>query len=613
MVSEESPPGGRGSRPARILLPPALLMAAAAAGAVAAVAPPARLAVGLIGALCTVLVLAVAAEAVRRGHHTRQVREHFTERLEFLERRLAGHDEETVRLSSRLIPDAVFRLKQGESPDEVIRAVVDEDPAHRDLPRPQRLLLRSVLETVDEEEARREISQRAFVNIARRVQAIVHQQAAELRGMEEDYGRSPEVFDDLLRIDHGTALIGRLADSIAVLGGARPGRQWPRPVPLFSVLRGAMSRILEYQRIELHSIVKVAVKGSAVEPLIHACAELLDNATRYSPPQTKVHVTAVEVQSGIAIEIEDGGVSLSEEARARAERILSAPEAGSEIQDLGETPRLGLAVVGRLSRMYDLRVSLRQSAYGGVRAVLVAPHDMLTTGPAPGLAHGIGASAVPRIDEDGTLVTAVATKKRRPTGPVPSPVLPPQRTAEPPAPQRAASAPAEDEAPVVTEWTAMGLPQRRSRVKTPLSQRIAEARAEEAARQAAESASASAASVTERMAPGGPRQNAPDPGPEPGLWVEAFMEGVHGGDRGAGTDQAGEPRAAADAGRLPEAAPLPGAAPGAEPPPADGSGSWTRSGPGAGSSAVAARPAGGSGRPPARTDSDDVVDEGDPK
>ncbi|GHH75450.1 ATPase [Streptomyces sulfonofaciens] len=580
MVSDQPPPGSRDVPYARVLLLPALLMAAATAGAVVAVTPPARLAVGLCGALCTVLVLVAAAEAVRRGRAARALRAQFTERLAFLERRLAGHDEETVRLGSRIIPDAVFRLKQGSSPDEVIRAVVDEDPDYRDLTKPQRALLRSVLETVDEEEALREVTQRAFVNIARRVQAIVHQQAAELRGMEEDYGRNPEVFDDLLRIDHGTALIGRLADSIAVLGGARPGRQWPRPVPLFSVLRGAMSRILEYQRIELHSVVKVAVKGTAVEPLIHACAELLDNATRYSPPQTTVHVTAVEVQTGIAIEIEDGGVSLSEEARMRAERILSDAQAGIDLNDLGETPRLGMAVVGRLSRMYDMKVSLRQSAYGGVRAVLIAPHDMLTTGPATGLAHGIGASAVPRLGDDGTLVTAVPSKKRRPTGPVPSPVLPTQRTGP---------GPLEDDAPVVTEWTAMGLPQRRSRVKTPLSQRIAEARAEEAARQAGGSAASSFASPQSRAAT--------QPEREPGLWVEAFMNGVNGVEGPAG-----------------------GSAPGTGTSAATGTGTGNGSGnePAADESRTAGPGAGdgrptGAEQPPARTHSDDVVDEGDPK
>ena len=181
----------------------------------------------------------------------------------------------------------------------------------------------------------RDAAQRSFVNIARRVQAIVHQQNNELREMEEDHGRNPEVFDDLLRIDHGTALIGRLADSIAVLGGGRPGRQWPEPVPLFSVLRGAMSRILEYRRIELHNIVDVAVKGISVEPLIHALAELLDNATRYSPPHTKVHVTAIEVQTGVAIEIEDGGVSLSDEARGKIEELLRLAAAGVDLERTG--------------------------------------------------------------------------------------------------------------------------------------------------------------------------------------------------------------------------------------------------------------------------------------
>lgn len=591
MVSDQSPPGERQLPYIRVLLPPALLMVVATAVAVSTVTRPARLAVGMCGGVCTLLVLLVAAEAVRRGRIVGRLRAEFTERLAFLERRIAFHDEETQRLSSRLIPDAIFRLKQGESPDEVVRAVVDEDPGYRDLPVPQRALLHSVLKTVDDEEALRESTQRAFVNIARRVQAIVHQQSAELRGMEEDHGRNPEVFDDLLRIDHGTALIGRLADSIAVLGGARPGRQWPKPVPLFSVLRGAMSRILEYQRVELHSVVKVAVKGTAVEPLIHACAELLDNATRYSPPQTKVHVTAVEVQTGVAIEIEDGGVSLSEEARARAERILAQAHSGIDLNDLGETPRLGMAVVGRLCRMYDMKVSLRQSAYGGVRAVLVAPHTMLTTGPAPGLAHGIGASAVPRMGDDGELIAPQASRKRRPTGPVPSPPLPPAR-----------DTPASDDAPVVTEWTPMGLPQRRSRVKTPLRQRIAEARAEEAATGGA--GQAGSVSAPRGGQPG--LRNGSEP--EPGLWVAAFMNGVTGDEPGSAPQRDTRPGGDTD----------------------HGSGGDTDAGRAAGAGHVTAS-AGGSGRdaedagappagvpragahPPARTDSDDVADEGDLK
>lgn len=522
MVSVQTPPGGRHAPYARVLLLPAMLMAAATGAAVAAVTEPARIAVGWCGVVATLMVVAVGAEAARRGRTVRDLRAEHARRVAALQRRLADHDRETFRLGRDVLPAAVHRLRQGEAPAEVVRTAADCHGIPQQLTDAQGALLRAVLDTLDQEEAMRESAQRAFVNIARRVQSIVHQQAAELRDMEEFHGNQPEVFDDLLRIDHGTALIGRLADSIAVLGGARPGRQWPNPVPLFSVLRGAMSRILDYQRVDLHSIAKVNINGISVEPLIHACAELLDNATRYSPPQTRVHVTAVEVQTGIAVEIEDGGVSLSEEARARAERMLAQAQAGFDLNDLGETPRLGMAVVGRLSQMYNMQVSLRQSAYGGVRAVLIVPREMLTTEPAPGLAHGIGASAVPRVNDEGQIIEEARDIRRK----KPRKITAGPRRGLPSGPFTTAM---EDDIPEVTEWTANGLPQRRSRMKIPLSQRYAEqAEAERLAKEA----------ESQRLGRRGaavPQQPTPqqDAQPEPGLWIEAFMKGVKGEEPGA--------------------------------------------------------------------------------
>jgi len=510
MVSVQSPPGRRELSYARVLLFPAILMAAATGAAVAAVAEPARAAVGWCGAVATLLVIATAAEAVRRGRALRTLRDESARHTAYLERRIAGHDQEMRRLAEEITPAALHWLRAGNSPGEVIRRIGDIDPSYAQLSQGQIRLLSKVLDIVDNEEALRDSSQRSFVSIARRVQAIVHQQNKELREMEEDHGRNPEVFDDLLRIDHGTALIGRLADSISVLGGGRPGRQWPAPVPLYSVLRGAMSRILEYRRISLDNIAKVNVAGIYVEPVIHACAELLDNATRYSPPQTKVHVIASEVQTGIAIEIEDAGVSLSEEARAKAEKMLEEAMAGIDLQELGDSPRLGLAVVGRLCKAYDMQISLRSSAYGGVRAVLVVPRAMMTTDPAPGLAHGVGAAAAPKVEFGGPEGPKRAPKRRRPT----SPRIP-------------AGVSMEDEVPVVTEWTAGGLPQRRSRVKTPLSVRIAEqAAAERAEREAREAREARPAWATPVPEPE-PEPDKQDE-PEPGLWVEAFWNGLKG-------------------------------------------------------------------------------------
>jgi anti-sigma regulatory factor (Ser/Thr protein kinase) len=265
-----------------------------------------------------------------------------------------------------------------------------------------------------------------------------------------------------------------------------------------------MSRILEYRRIQLDSIAKVNIRGLSVEPLIHALAELLDNATRYSPPQSKVHVNAVEVQTGIAVEIEDAGVSLSEEARAKAERMLEQAKAGVDIQDVGGTPRLGLAVVGRLCTSFNMQVSLRTSAYGGVRAVLVVPSEMITSDPAPGFAHGIGATAVPQIDLGAIEGPKRPPKKRRPTNPrIPAGVS------------------LDDDVPEITEWTDKGLPQRRSKATIPITQRYREAYAAQAAAEAAE----------REGRPDPFAQARPEPEPEkkrqePGLAFEAFWEGL---------------------------------------------------------------------------------------
>ncbi|MFI6349395.1 sensor histidine kinase [Streptomyces sp. NPDC050560] len=524
MVSVQSPPGGREVPYVRALLLPAAAMAALTVAVAATAGGSAAPAVALCGGCGVLLLAAVGVLVLRRARALRAQRDHYTRRLAHLEQRVAAFDGDITRLGEELLPQAIALLRRGERPENAARKAAESAPGAS---LAQQALLHRVLRHIDESEMMRDASAHAFVNIARRVQAIVHKQAAELRDMEDDHGFNPDVFDDLLRIDHGTALIGRLADSITVLGGARPGRQWPRPVLLYSVLRGAMSRILEYRRIELHSIVKVPVKGTAVEPLIHACAELLDNATRYSPPQTKVHVTAVEVQTGIAIEIEDGGVSLSEEARARAERMLDKARIGFDLNDLGETPRLGMAVVGKLAQMYNLQIALRQSAYGGVRAVLIVPPEMLTTGPAPGLAHGIGASAVPRLGDDGELIPApVRTKKRRPAAKL---VLPPPMSSE-------------DDVPVVTEWTEHGLPQRRSRLRKtivpasgadtavtgradvgpPIDWKPNRGRDDEAEPEA-------------RPAPRPTRAAPAPPAPvtaetAPGLWVEAFMSGVSGAE-----------------------------------------------------------------------------------
>ncbi|GAA3307694.1 ATP-binding protein [Streptomyces cinereospinus] len=510
-----------------MLLLPATLMAAATGTAVALVSPSARAAVALCGALATLLVTATAAEAVRRGRALRDAQAGHARHSAELEQRIADHHEDWARFGEEILPTALRRMAGGVSAPEVIRKLGLVNPVFRDLPDPQRQLLKKLMRIVDHEEALRESAASSFVTVARRVQAIVHQQANELREMEEDHGRNPEVFDDLLRIDHGNALIGRLADSLSVLGGGRPGRQWPLPVSLYSTLRGAMSRILEYRRIKLDNIARISVKGIYVEPVIHACAELFDNATRYSPPSTEVHVTAVRVQTGLAIEIEDAGVSFSEEARARIEGMLERAMAGVDLQDIAGPPRLGLAVVGRLCRAYNMQVALRSSAYGGVRAVVIVPSNMLTDEPGVGLAHGIGATSVPNVSPDALEGPKRPPKRRRPT----SPKIP-------------GSVSMEDDVPVVKEWNANGLPQRRTRMKIPITQRIREQyAAERAEKEAAEREGREPRPLWGTPMP----EPEPEDQPPPGMWVEAFMEGLKRPKPASSTQPADEPARAARA------------------------------------------------------------------
>ncbi|WP_436771592.1 sensor histidine kinase [Yinghuangia sp. YIM S09857] len=417
-----------------VWLIPVAATVACSAVAVALVDGTARPAVAVCLAVATVAVALVTAESARRGsriaaHQARHaaatgdLRARHQAEIAALRRGIAAQESAMLRLTGEQLPKAILRVQQGESAGEVldglVRAQVDAPEVSPEFAAARLAVLRSVAEAVEAEEGLRDSAQRAFVNIARRVQAIVHQQATDLREMEERHGAQPDVFGDLLRLDHGTALIGRLADSIAVLGGARPGRQWQNNVPLYSVLRGAVSRITDYPRVELMAVTEVAVVGMSVEPLIHALAELLDNATRYSPPQTVVRVSASEVQSGVAVEIEDGGIGLAEEARRRVERLLEEASAGLDLADLGESPRLGLAVVGRLAQEHGFRVALRPSAYGGVRAILVIPKELITTAPVSvvsGAAPGLDALPAARTRKSSGPARGSAARDDRGSG-----------------------------------------------------------------------------------------------------------------------------------------------------------------------------------------------------
>ena len=213
----------------------------------------------------------------------------------------------------------------------------------------------------------------AAAHTAGRLQALTTSMLADLRAMEERHS-DEDVLADLLHLDHRTAQAGRLADSVAVLTGARSGRRWARPIVMESILRGAMGRIDAYQRVRVHSTSEAAVAGHAAEGVMHALAELMDNAANFSPPTAEVHVYVEEVPAGVIVSVEDSGLVMGEAQLLRAEQAVSGAE--TEPGGLAGT-RLGLTVVGRLARKYDLTISFRPSARGGTGVLLLIPQNIL--------------------------------------------------------------------------------------------------------------------------------------------------------------------------------------------------------------------------------------------
>lgn len=192
--------------------------------------------------------------------------------------------------------------------------------------------------------------------------------------------KSDASFETLTGIDHMAQQMNRVAASFAVLCGAKPGRRWPS-TSLTDVVRGAVGRIRDYPRVKYQASDR-AVQARAVEPVVHALAMLLDNATRYSNPQMVVDVSFQQGYSGVTVVICDAGVRMNEEQLAAARTALSG--ATVDLHGLGPHPKVGFWTVGALASRYGFQAYLDTSSpFGGMRAMLFLPDTLLTTIDAP--------------------------------------------------------------------------------------------------------------------------------------------------------------------------------------------------------------------------------------
>jgi signal transduction histidine kinase len=309
--------------------------------------------------------------------------------------RLRRLHEETLLLSRQRLPGIVNRLRRGEQVDvatEVVPLELGSDEIGQVADAFNQAQETAMAAAVGEAEARAGL-RTVFLNIAHRSQGIVHRQLSLLDQAERSQ-EDPEQLSLFFELDHLTTRARRNAENLIILGGGQVGRQWRRSVPLVEVVRGAISEARDYVRVSLGTLPQVSIGGGVVADLVHILAELVDNATSFSPPTARVEVRGNAVGQGLVLEIEDQGLGIEPPQLERLNAMLHQPP-DFQAMALNDEPRLGIFVVAQLAARHGIRATLVPSpAYGGTRVVVLIPFHLIE-GPSPSLAAVEAAPAAP--------------------------------------------------------------------------------------------------------------------------------------------------------------------------------------------------------------------------
>ncbi|GAA2285575.1 histidine kinase [Streptomyces ruber] len=322
--------------------------------------------------------------------------------------RLRGLRLATLGLAEERLPDVVARLNRGEKVD-VESATPSLDYGHDELGQVAQAfntMQRTTVHTAVELADTRRGFQKVILGIARQSQNLVNLQLRKLDAMERQH-QDPHVLEGLYELDSTASQLRRYEENLVIMSGERPGRTWMRPVALIDVLRSAVGEVAQYQRVEVDTEEEVYVAPPAVADVIHLLAELIENATAYSPAPQPVTVRAASVAKGLAVEIEDRGLGMSEEDyEAFNAQLAVAPQ--FDVVALADDLRLGMFVIARLATRHGISVTLRPSPYGGTTAIVLVPHDIVVreTEDGPAADTGDPEEAVP------------AFARRRTTSPV---------------------------------------------------------------------------------------------------------------------------------------------------------------------------------------------------
>ncbi|MFH7338406.1 nitrate- and nitrite sensing domain-containing protein [Streptomyces sp. KHY 26] len=304
-----------------------------------------------------------------------------------------------------------------------------------------------------------------FVNLALRTLGLVERQLAVIEGLE-DREQDPERLSTLFKLDHFATVMRRHSENLLVLAGTEHVQQHHGPVPLVDVVRAAVSEIERYERVRIAALPPHAhIAGFAADDLSHLLAELMENATTFSPPEVPVEVSGWLLESGeVMLSVQDEGIGMAEDRLTRLNARLADFDPDSAYDQEGDDGLgLGLYVVARLAHRHGVRVQLREQKQGGVAAVVVLPAPLLPEAPAtavpprtatsttgtftlPGATAEANSNVLPTRPKDGAEqqdpLVALAEKAMRDAG------VEPAREAAP------GEDPAAEEAPATSEEAA---------------------------------------------------------------------------------------------------------------------------------------------------------------
>ncbi|MGN9788041.1 nitrate- and nitrite sensing domain-containing protein [Nonomuraea sp. ZG12] len=320
-------------------------------------------------------------------------------------------------LAENRLPTVVTKLRQGEDVDieaEAPRIEVRSDATREvaDLATAFDSVQRTAVDAAVEQARLREGISEALRNLARRTQSLVQRQIKQLDEMQRQT-EEPEALERLFKLDHLTTRMRRHAEGLVLLAGGSAGRRWRGVIPMEDVLSGAAGQVEEYTRVRVYPMPEAGVTGAAVADLMHLFAELIENAATFSSPGNEVSVRGDLVGKGFAVEIEDRGLGMSQEARDAINRRLARP---AEF-DPAQSERLGFSVVAMLAARHGIGVTLKPSPYGGTTAIVLVPAGLVQQLPAmqpsqmPEL-ESISVSVVGGDPGPGELPRRIRTHKR---------------------------------------------------------------------------------------------------------------------------------------------------------------------------------------------------------